>query len=128
MAAAVLRHAEHRCSLLIETHDETPLVLSENARQSGVHRGLTVTKACYARFFRAVDAAEEPARRDLDTVADDPASAVAAGGREHVNRTLETVERMCRVAHRDGEALVVIVSAMIAAGHVWTPSRYFGLS
>src|SRR5574338_899686 len=76
----------------------------------------TVLHRLDPRLFRAVRAAEEPPVR-LHAVADDAAPAVCARRRQHLNRTLERVERMYAVAHRDRERLVVIVATQLAGRH-----------
>src|SRR5262249_29591434 len=43
--------------------------------------------------------------------------AVSADRRQHVDRALERVEHVPLVAERDGERLVVIVAAVVAARH-----------
>ena len=53
----------------------------------------------------------------LDAVADDAAFAVGAGRRQQVNGALERVERVLRAVHRDGEGLVVAISADFAGAH-----------
>ena len=50
-------------------------------------------------------------------VADDAAVAMAAQGREHLDRTLEGVEGMGFAVHRDVEAFVVGVSAAFTGFH-----------
>jgi hypothetical protein len=70
-------------------------------------------------FFGAVGAAEDlPAT--LNTVADNPGSALRAGWRERIDRTLETVKYV-RLASMGsyGEGLVVAVAAVFTLFHGW---------
>jgi pimeloyl-ACP methyl ester carboxylesterase len=84
-------------------------------RRAGA-RADAVAQPADAGLGRAVHAAVERALR-LDAVAEDAAVAMRAMRREHVDRALERVERVRAPAHRDGERLVVLVAAMVAAWH-----------
>src|SRR5262249_23260702 len=72
--------------------------------------------ALHAGDARTVRAAEDASVR-FDAVADDPTSAVAAHGRERVDRALEAVEDVRASARHDLEGLVVLVVAHLAFGH-----------
>lgn len=57
----------------------------------------------------------------LDTVSDNPATAMRAGRRQLVDCAFETVERVGLAIQNNLECLVVIISAEIASGHDNTP-------
>ena len=63
-----------------------------------------------------MSAAEEPAVC-LQAVSHDPAPAVSARGRQHLNRAFEAVEGMGFSGHHDFERLVVIVSTQLTGRH-----------
>jgi hypothetical protein len=50
-------------------------------------------------------------------MADDPAAAVTASGRERMDRALEAIERVATVAFENSKRLVVVVSAHVAFRH-----------
>jgi N-acetylmuramic acid 6-phosphate (MurNAc-6-P) etherase len=75
-----------------------------------------VAQSCDAGLLGAAGTAEHPPVR-LETMADDPATAVLAGGSERVNRALEAVEDVRLASEADLEGLVVFVPADLAAGH-----------
>src|SRR5437879_6189158 len=75
-----------------------------------------------------MDAAHPRARRTaehlvvrLDTVADDPATAVLAMRRQRVDRALEAVEDMTATISRHFHDLVVLVLAHLTARHIVLP-------
>jgi hypothetical protein len=73
-------------------------------------------------FHAGAVAAAKEAPVCLHAVADDPDAAVLAGRGESVDCTLETIEGV-RVAtsHSHLEALVVLISADLAPGHLHHP-------
>src|SRR5512132_1142773 len=78
---------------------------------------LAIAQARHSGKHSAVRAAEVPVRR-LHAVSDNPAPAMAARRREHVNRAFEAVEGVRAAASSHGETLVVIVTAMVATSHL----------
>src|SRR5687768_2547332 len=81
-------------------------------KHSDVRAG-AVGKPFHAHRLGAVNAAEILAAR-LHAVTDDPALAMVASRREHVDRALEAVEDVRLSVHDDRERLVVAVSAVLA--------------
>jgi len=51
-------------------------------------------------------------------MAQDPAAAMVAGGRELIDRTLKAVEDVCLSGKRNLECLVVAVAANFAGSHL----------
>jgi hypothetical protein len=58
---------------------------------------------------------------NLDAMADDSAFAVLANRGHRLDRTLEAVEDMTRTGRNNLEALVVIIAANFARGHIDLP-------
>jgi hypothetical protein len=79
-------------------------------------------------FFGAMDATINPAT-SFHAVADDPAITMRTGWRQHVNRTLETVEGRSFSRRNNLKRFVVIVPADIAPRHStsWLSSTEFRL-
>ncbi len=75
-----------------------------------------VFQTAHTALAGAVDAAEHFAF-GFDAVADNLASAVRAGWRDHVNRAFEAVERLCLSLGRDLKRFIVIISAHVAFSH-----------
>jgi len=57
----------------------------------------------------------------FNSVADDPAAAMRARGRENLDRTLEAVEDVVPAGMADRERLVVFVATQLASLHDQTP-------
>ena len=85
-----------------------------------VTKSVAVDEALDAFMLGAMYAAEDGVAV-LNTVADDAAAAMRAGGRERLDRAFEAVEDHGAAAHGDLEALVVVVAALRASAHSSPP-------
>ena len=77
-----------------------------------------VSNSADALFSCTESAAKEHSGFVFSAMAQDPAAAVVAGGRELIDRTLEAVEDVRLSGQRNLECLVVAVAANFAGRHM----------